>query len=153
MLRSMNEIFLKAKPPLRARKGQSLVEAVVAVAVAALVVTALVVLAIGAVRSATAARNRSLAVQYAQEEMEAVRSIRDRSFTELPPVGGPYQVFWSGTQWSWSGGVQTLDSIFKRQFKVTEETTGKLVIAVTVSWTDTTGDHNIDLLTYLTDWR
>jgi len=125
----------------------------VAVAITILVITALVVLAVGAVRSATLSRNRSLAVQYAQEGMEAVRSIRDRSFPALPPVGGPYQIAWTGTEWSWAGGEQDLDSIFKRGFTVTEETSGKLVIILFVNWTDSGGDHRLDLTTYLTDWR
>lgn len=156
----MNAISLKVKPspPVprslpAGRQGQSLVEAMAAVAVTFLVVTALVVLAIGAVRSATASRNQSQAVQYVQEGIEAVRSIRDRSFLALPPVGGPYQLVWTGTRWDWAGGEQTLSTIFKRSFTMSEETTGKLVVALSVSWIDSTGNHKIDLVTYLTDWR
>ncbi|MEX0888033.1 MAG: hypothetical protein WDZ67_01505, partial [Patescibacteria group bacterium] len=47
----------------RARKGQSLVEAIVAIGITVLVITGLVVLAVGAVRSATLSRNRSLGVE------------------------------------------------------------------------------------------
>ena len=85
----MEETFLKMTT-LRVRKGQSLVEAVVAITIAILIITGLVTLAVSAVRSATLSRNRSLAVQSAQEGTEALRSIRDRGFSNLATSGLPY---------------------------------------------------------------
>lgn len=158
MLRSMKEILLSRLRSLlvhnrSSRDGQSLVEAMVAIAISALVVTALVGLATGAVRSANAAKNRALAVSYAQEGIEAIRSIRDRSFSELPPAGGPYQLVWNGSEWNWSPGEQSLGTIFKRSFTVVQESVGKLVVTLTVSWTDSVGAHSVILTSYITDWR
>src|SRR3972149_11412778 len=102
--------------PVRKRtlSGQSLVEAVVAIGIALIVVTGLVVLAVGAVRSATLSRNRSVAVQYAQEGLEALRSVRDRDFTELPD-SGTSKLFWDGSQWNVLTGSETI-GLYSRSF-------------------------------------
>jgi Tfp pilus assembly protein PilV len=133
------------------RPGQSLVEAIVAIGITVLVITGLVVLAVGAVRSATLARNRSLAVQYAQEGMEALRSVRDRSFSELP-TSGTNRVVWTGADWGVLAGSETIGS-YVRSFTSEQISAGKLKIALAVTWTDSAGDHAIDLTTYLTDWQ
>ena len=144
---------LKTKSLLgKRRAGQSLVEAIVAVGIAILVITGLVVLAVGAVRTATLSRNRSLAVQYGQEGVEALRSIRDRDYTELPASGGPYRVVWTGTEWDTLAGTESVE-IFTRSFTVSEPTPGKLRFDLAVTWTDSAGDHDVTLSTYLADWR
>lgn len=152
----MKETFLKI-PPLhpahnRTKAGQSLVEAVVSIGIALAIITGLVVLAVGAVRTATLSRNRSLAVQYAQEGIEALRSIRDRDFSELPTSGGPYQLVWTGSEWSTAAGTETV-GIYGRSFTASEPASGKLRFDLVVSWTDSAGTHSVDLITYLADWR
>src|SRR3989304_7070908 len=96
------------------RSGQSLVEAIVAIGITVLVITGLVVLAVGAVRSATLSRNRSVAVQYAQEGVEALRSVRDRDFTVLPD-SGTTKLFWDGSQWNVLTGSETI-GLYSRSF-------------------------------------
>ncbi len=142
---------MKALRLPRALRGQSLVEAIVAIGITVLVVTGLVVLAVGAVRSATLARNRSLAVQYAQEGMEALRSVRDRSFADLP-TSGTNRVVWTGSEWSTLAGTENLDP-FTRSFTSNLVSSGKLEVNMMVSWSDSSGDHTVDLTTYLTDWQ
>lgn len=138
-------------------KGQSLVEAIVAIGITVLVVTGLVVLAVGAVRSATLARNRSLAVQYAQEGMEALRSIRDRSFaefSELDKSGATSFRLTYQSQWVITSGVEQIpETIFSRSFVVTEPASGKLKLTLAVTWSDSAGSHTVDLTTYLTNWQ
>ncbi|MDP1710410.1 MAG: hypothetical protein Q8L46_00490 [candidate division WWE3 bacterium] len=136
------------------RSGQSLVEAIAAIGITVLVVTGLVVLATGAVRSATLTKNRSLAVQYAQEGMEALRSVRDRDFTALP-TSGTNRVVWTGSEWSTLTGSETIVSHIRytRSFTSTLISAGKLKIAMTVAWTDSAGAHTVDLTTYLTNWQ
>jgi len=152
----MRETFLKV-PHLHlvhshvAKSGQSLIEAVVAIGITLLVITGLVVLAVGAVRSATLSRNRSLAVQYAQEGMEALRSIRDRNFSDLP-TGGINRLVWTGTQWSTLAGTETIN-FYTRSFTSAQVSAGKLKITLTVAWSDSGGSHTVDLTTYLTNWQ
>jgi len=142
---------LKALRLRPVRSGQSLVEAIVAIGITVLVITGLVVLAVGAVRSATLSRNRALAVQYAQEGMEALRSVRDRGFAELP-TSGINRVVWTGSEWSTLAGTETLES-FTRSFTSTQISPGKLKVALTVAWSDSAGAHTVDLTTYLTNWQ
>ncbi|NIT04034.1 hypothetical protein GTO10_03850 [Candidatus Saccharibacteria bacterium] len=138
--------------PKKEKSGQSLVEAVVALGIALVVITGLVALAVIAVKTATLTRNRSLAVQYAQEGLEALRSVRDRDFTSLPTSGGPYQVVWTGSEWETAPGTQAID-IYTRSFTVSEPEAGKLRFNLSVSWTDSGGTHTVDLSTYLADWQ
>ncbi|MEX0587547.1 MAG: hypothetical protein WD159_02250 [Patescibacteria group bacterium] len=143
---------LRVRVRVRGRRpGQSLVEAIVAVGITVLVITGLVVLAVGAVRSATLSRNRSLAVQYAQEGMEALRSVRDRDFSELP-TSGTSRVVWTGADWGVLAGTETIGN-FTRCFTSEQVSAGKLKIALIVAWNDSAGDHTVDLTTYLTDWQ
>ncbi|OGC38001.1 hypothetical protein A2155_01905 [candidate division WWE3 bacterium RBG_16_52_45] len=147
----MKGTSLKALRSIRARKGQSLVEAVVAIGIALIVVTGLVVLAVGAVRSATLSRNRSVAVQYAQEGLEALRSVRDRDFTDLPD-SGTNKLFWDGSQWNAISGSEAID-LYSRSFTSSLISPGKIKIVMTVGWADSAGSHTLDLTTYLTDWQ
>jgi Tfp pilus assembly protein PilV len=147
----MKGTSLKAMRSPLARSGQSLVEAIVAVGITLLVITGLVVLAVGAVRSATLARNRSLAVQYAQEGLEALRSVRDRSFSELPS-SGTSRVVWTGSEWGILAGTETIGT-YTRSFIPEQISAGKLKILLSVAWADSAGDHTVDLTTYLTDWQ
>lgn len=148
----MKGTSLKVMHLLRVRRGQSLIEAIIALAIALIVITGLVVLAVGAVRTATLSKNRSLAVQYAQEGIEALRSIRDRDFSELPASGGPHRLVWTGSEWTAVAGTETI-TFFKRSFTASEPSSGKLRFDLTVSWVDSGGTHNVDLITYLADWR
>ena len=138
---------------MSSRRGQSLIEALAAIAVTMLVVTSLVGLGVSAIRSATVSRNRALAVAYAQEAMEAIRSIRDRGYGELSACSGTRKLFWSGSRWECQSGAETLDSIFTRSFTASEVTPGKLQVAVRVTWIDNAGSHTMNLDSYLTNWR
>ena len=146
---------------MKSRKGQSIIEAAVAIAIASLIITALVGLGIGALRSAAVSKNRSMATSYAQEAMEAIRSIRDRGFSGLATCCGdsctpcsPCELYQVGSQWECrSDSGETLDSIFTRSFSIYKESTGQLKITVIVGWTDSAGDHQVVLDSYLTNWR
>ena len=138
---------------MSSRRGQSLIEALAAIAVTMLVVTSLVGLGVSAIRSATVSRNRASAVSYAQEGMEAIRSIRDRGYGELSSCSGTRKVYWSGSRWECQSGAETLDSIFTRSFTASEVTPGKLQVAVRVTWIDNAGSHTMNLDSYLTNWR
>lgn len=142
---------------MSSRRGQSLIEALAAIAVTMLVVTSLVGLGVSAIRSATVSRNRASAVSYAQEGMEAIRSIRDRGYGELNSfecVGGAKKIYWSGSRWECQSGAEAIpDSIFTRSFTASEVTPGKLQVAVQVTWIDNAGSHTMNLDSYLTNWR
>lgn len=58
-------------------RGQTLVEAIVAIAVAMVIVTAIVTLGIGTQRAANTSRNQNQNTRYGEEALELIRSIRD----------------------------------------------------------------------------
>lgn len=58
-------------------RGQTLVEAIVAIAISVVIVTALVTLAINTQRVANTSRNQNQNTRYGEETMEIIRSIRD----------------------------------------------------------------------------
>lgn len=139
----------------RGKKGQTLLEVVAAIALVTIVVTALVGLAVAAVRSANISKNRAQATSYAQEGLEALRSIRDRSFDELKNccTTATCQLVPPGAQWTCINGPGETSSIFTRSFTKTEVESGKLRVVMIVAWTDNAGDHNVTLVSWLTDWR
>jgi Tfp pilus assembly protein PilV len=139
----------------RALAGQSLVEVLAAIAITSVVVVALLGLGSVAVRSATASRNRASATSYAQEGIEAVRSIRDRSFSALPSAGGSlYRLSKINGSWFFTSGTETIENLFSRDVRIVSTgTSGKVQVVVNVTWTDNTGSHTVSLDTYLTNWR
>lgn len=70
--------------------GQTLIEIILALSVAVAVITGITFAITSSLKNATFSKNQNLASLYAQEGLEVVRAIRDRSwasFTSLP--GGP----------------------------------------------------------------
>src|SRR3989304_4811601 len=70
------------------------------------------------------ARNRSLAVQYAQEGLEALRSVRDRSFSELPS-SGTSRVVWTGSEWGVLAGTEKIGT-YTRSFTPEQISAGNI---------------------------
>ena len=70
--------------------GQTLVEVLLALGIAVVIITAITAVVISALDNAQFTRNQSLANAYAQEGMEVVRGIKDRSWNNFWNLsGGP----------------------------------------------------------------
>lgn len=124
-------------------KGQSLFEVIIALAISAIVITALVSLVSNSIQNAAFARNKTLAANYAQEATECLRSQRDSSFDS----------FLANAAGICSPGAITL---FTRNIILTSSiSSGKTIIEadVSVSWTDSKGDHEVKSVTNFSDWR
>ncbi len=63
------------------KKGQTLIEVLVALATSVVIASAIITLAIYSLNNTQFSKAQSLATQYAQEGMEIVRSIRDDDYT------------------------------------------------------------------------
>jgi Tfp pilus assembly protein PilV len=146
----------------KSQRGQTILEVVTAVALISISVAALVGLAVAAVRSSTSASSRSKASSYAEEGLEAVRSIRDRGFLVLDDcltnicASGTCGLAWTGTEWECHDGADTLDGFYTRGFTLTDVPgagVSKLYVQVDVSWNDPSGSHTVSLDAFLTDWR
>lgn len=71
--------------------GQTLIEIVLALSVAVAVITGITFAVTSSLTNATFTKNQNLATTYAQQGMETVRAIRDRSWSAFFSVpGGPF---------------------------------------------------------------
>jgi type II secretory pathway pseudopilin PulG len=142
--------------PKRTQKGQTLIEAIVAIGVAVLVMSGLVVAVISAVKNAQFAKNQSLATKYALEGMELVRQDRDTNWAIFYGRISPNSYCLNTQPWS-SGQCASfnLGGIFKREAMFEQEGAdpNKVKVTMTVSWRDPTGDHKSELVSYFTKWQ
>ncbi len=127
---------------MRERKGQSLIEVIVAMAVAIIIVGGLLVAVIVAVRNSQFAKSQVQATKYAEEGMENTRQQRDTD----------WDTFWAKKDTT-DGPAVISGTIFSRSVKYEDVSGGaddKMKVTVTVSWTDTVGPHKSELVSYFT---
>lgn len=131
--------------------GQSIVETLLAVSVAVIIIGALVNLAVIAVKESRSARDRIKAEKMAVEGIEAVRSIRDASYSTIgATTSGHYALSWDGSSWSvFANANCELSGIFKRCVDFETYGSGKKV-TVSVSFG---APKPITLQTILTNWQ
>lgn len=135
-------------------RGFSLLEVLLAVALFGVVALLfLSTLTLGQEGSLVAGeRARALAI--ASEGIEAVRNIRDASFSNLP-AAGTYGLVASSTAgyWTFLGTSDTTDD-YTRTVTITDISSTIKDIVVAVSWDHTLGrSEDVTLTTRLTDWR
>lgn len=147
-------------------KGQSLFEVVVAIGISALIITAIVALVTNSISNTTYSRNQSAADNSAQQLLEWLRGQRDNNIqgflNQIDPVLGGSSVY-CFKNLDWTMRTQCLanrDEIngrFLRQAVFTNltATPGQTVfnVEITVTWTDSRGDHKIINSTNFSDWR
>lgn len=138
----------------RPKPGQSLIETLLAVAVVVIIVGALVNLAVVAVKESRVAKNRAMAEKLAVEGIEAVRSIRDSSWSTIAATAeGNYALSWTGSSWSIAANATCGDAVLglKRCVTFASLGEGKKKVTVTVDWTG--APQPITLQTILTNWQ
>ena len=126
-------------------------EVLLAGAVFALMVTGLAGALIYGQQSTALAGTRARGVLLADEGLEAVRNIRDESYSIL--ADGTYGVVISANQWVLSGSSDTTD-IFTRSIAISTVDANRKQVIVTVSWQQNpqrSGD--VQTVGYLTNWR
>jgi len=133
------------------KKGFSLVEIILASSIFILLATALVGGYLYGEESTALSGNRARAVMLAEGGLEAVRNIRDESFSNL--ADGTYGLATSSNQWVLSGSQDIVD-IFTRQVDVSSIDADTKEIVSTVTWQQNaqrTG--NVSVSTRFTNWR
>jgi len=76
--------------PFEWERGQTLIEALAALAITAIIVTAISVLVTSSLNNSQFSKNENLATKYAQEGMEIVRHVRDLSYNQFRNYDGTY---------------------------------------------------------------
>jgi Tfp pilus assembly protein PilV len=158
----------------KTQKGQSLFEVLFSVAITALILTGVVSLATSAVRNSSFSRNNSVAARMAQEANEWLRSQRDTDWATFYSYVSSYQNYClNNLNWTNTGSCNTSSvsdsvggsSIFFREVNfmcgpnfnnwMSECVTSDpdtIEAQVSVSWTDSQGEHTVSTSTRFTDW-
>lgn len=132
-------------------EGQSLVEVLVALGIFVTGTAAIGLLVFDAEISARQGVERTQAVLFAEEGIEAARSIRDADFDNL--VAGDHGLLLSGNTWSFSGMSDTKDQ-FTRQVRIADVDIDTKKVQSIVNWQFTkVRPSSITLSDYLTDWN
>lgn len=143
----------------RLKRGQTLLELVIAVGVVAVIVTGLVVAATAALRFGQESRTRTTAVKYAQEAIERARQIRDSQSTDtFLSYSGTGQKSWCLSQdGTWSEMATECPPI-QAQSPYARKVTftwadPTMTVTSNVTWQVGSQISETELSTYLTLWR
>jgi type II secretory pathway pseudopilin PulG len=156
-------------------KGISILEILVVIAIIAVTFTSLLGLASFSLGTASLIKQTTQANMLAQGTMEAVRNFRDQTSWDVDGLGTlltgtPYYLEKSADnppKWILIQGEETID-IFKRKVifnDVMRDANDNIVesggtndpdtkkVIVTVSWQERGRNHQVELITYLTNWK
>lgn len=138
-------------------KGQTLIEILVALGIIAVIVTALTAVVITSLGNTRYGKDQNLALQYAQEGLEVVRSIRDENYNVFASLSnGDYCLSKNSRTLTTSCSSANVDNYLRR---VNIENSGCAAgitrVKVMVSWQDSKCSasmpfcHDVDLATCL----
>lgn len=134
-------------------KGFLAVEMLLATGILSILVMAIVGVVLFGEEGTVLAGARNRATLLADEGLEAVRNMRDSSFSNM--ANGPHGLTVSDNQWAFSGTSDTTD-IFTRQIVIADSTVSasfKLVTA-TITWQQNLQRAgSVSLVTEMTNWR
>jgi Tfp pilus assembly protein PilV len=140
--------------------GQSLIEVVVAVGVMSLLLVSLLSLISLSIKNSRLAKDRTLAVQLAQEGVELMRAYRDYSWSEFNAAVG--NVYVLPLNWTVEDGLSTpgcdetdfiIDAFFSRCVELSSGGIDGVEAGVTVSWQEGTQLKQTVQTTRLSLWE
>ena len=132
-------------------RGQSLVEILLAIGVFMIAIVTLSVLALDGITTQRLAQERGVALQLAQEGLDATRSIRDASFSDL--TTGDHGIVQSAGRWIFSGTSDVLGG-YTRVINISSPDAFHRYVSSTVSWSFSSGrTSSVTLTTLFADWR
>ncbi|KXK26621.1 MAG: Endoglucanase D precursor [candidate division WS6 bacterium OLB20] len=133
------------------KKGFSLVEVILAVALLAAIIFSVISVLTLSQESSYAAGNTTRATFLADEGLEAIRNISEANFTSVPAGNHGLQIV--AGQWQLVGTSDVVGE-FTRQITVTNLSSSRKRVVVTVSWTQepTNALRTVSLETVITDW-
>ena len=145
----------------KTKKGVSIIEILVAIAIITITFTSLIQLAIFSLKVAWFNKEQTEAINLAQEAVEATRSIRDSDWSKITP--GSHGLINTAGYWDFQGTENIING-FNRVIKIEnvsrdpatdnidnstndDPNTKKIISAV--SWKN----KKIEIVTYLTNWK
>lgn len=137
------------------KKGQSLIELLIAMAIFALMISAITFLVLDSYVAHRAGREQTLATFLAEEGLEATRSIRDNNWDDL--TDGSHGITTSGDNWIFQGTEEDISDQLNegiRKIIVSTIDADRKEIQSKITWEFTeTRPQEIILVTYLTNWQ
>ncbi len=131
-------------------RGFTIVEAVVAIAIFAVIASVAYAVYTNALSLERQAANKDKALWLAEEGIEATRSIRDQSFSNL--TAGTKGLSNAGGSWQFSGTSDVTDG-FTRTIALASGGTDTVNATSTVTWTDHGSAKSVSLASVLTNWH
>ena len=135
-------------------KGQSLIELIIAIGIFVFVTSALVFLILDSYISGRLATEITKADFLAQEGLEAVRSIRDNSWSDL--TSGYHGLAISGGHWVFQGNSEDISDQLNNGSRMIEieniDQYRKKVIS-RINWQFSQRMEEVSLVSYLTNWQ
>ncbi len=127
---------------MNSQKGQSLIEAMVALGAAVAVIAAIAITVVSSVNNSTFTKNQNLANQYAKQGIEIVRQLSRSNWTTLQSYNAIYYCLPQGGQvldQATAGVCPQNIGIFVRQVNIEQNSiscSGAIRATVIVSWAD-----------------
>lgn len=140
----------------KSTRGQSLFEVTVTLMIVSLVITAIAGVALLSIKSGTYSKNKTLSTRYVQEANEWIRSQKDAGWAAFVGKVGAHSTMclqeldWGPPTCLANDYVLGTNLIRKVSFT---SVTNSVTVTVTVSWTDQSGYHESNSVTYLTNWQ
>ena len=131
-------------------KGIGLLETILAVALIGLLITFVIGAVVYAQDSASSQEKYRRALFFAEEGLEAARSIRDNDFSRLEV--GSHGLATSSDSWVFSGTEETIGE-YTRQIEISSVSDNIKKISSNVTWIKGQGSFSVSLASYLANWR
>jgi type II secretory pathway pseudopilin PulG len=142
---------MKRKNSQYYQKGVSIIEILLAISIFALLITVFVGAFLFGQDSSLLSGKINRGLFLAEQGLEAVRNIRDESFSNL--IDGIHGLNISDNQWVFSGSQDTTD-IFNRYIDISSIDSETKQVIANVSWQQNSQrPANISLLTHFTNWN
>lgn len=136
----------------RARPGFLLLEALIGFALFAMFLTAVGLTMLVSQQSTASAGNRGRGIELSSRALEAVRMLRDTSWSNL--TTGTHGIAVVHGQWTFSGSSVTSDDGYTTSVTLSQPQTGRMAVSATTTWSfEVTGSGTETLSEELTDWR
>ncbi len=137
------------------QKGQSLIELIVALGILVIIVSGITFLILNTYTLNREADERTRAVFIAEEGLEAVRSIRDNDWGDLPS-DGDYCIALSGGNWIFDPNPPPCSQIdkFNRTITIQDLSQNKKRVSSQVTWDFEEGKtRDVSLVSFFTNWQ
>lgn len=138
--------------------GQTIVEAIVVIAIVVLLVMGLIAGTTMSLRASTAGRSKSQALKYAEEGFEYVRNLRDDKWSTFQTLDGIYCLGNENeaqlilTVASCPINIISTDGSFSRRMTFAWDGV-KMTVNVSVQYPDGSQMKDVSLTTYFTQWK